>query len=557
MNLRSESARHASCPRHTRGYTLVEILVALTLTLILMTAVVKVFGDVGPSISNARKALEQFDRLRTAGQQLGQDLNNITARLDGRAGRPEEALGYFELIEGSYLFLSPQTPKNPVNPPGATGNYPYYAINVINPTSNTPTYQKDYSVGERGDVLMFTARNAARPYVGRYNPTGGAASASTVQSDVAEIAWYLRGNRLHRRVLLVVPGAAQALAYYPAPNRNNTSSTYYNDNDVSARLVTVNGRSHFVPNSLADLTKRENRFAHDARQFPFDVRGWGALSLPTLAECSSPSYMNANWTTGSTPAPSSGTLLAGNPKGEVDMWDNSQNGAYSVAKIIPDQSLNNSPNPDGLRVSDDVVLTNVIGFDVKVWDPGVPTYSYSNGATVSGGTGAYVDFGASYTSGGTPNGAGSPVTLVANQPHTYVPAAGSTYPRFVDMSNLGYYGSYYGCQSGIFESGLASSSGTPQCVYDSGCFSYSNELGNSQATNGLDDSQPNTPGYGIVDDLSEYILTSSSFGSLQNYAPGIPPYPVPLRGIQVKIRCFEPDSKQVREITIEHDFLPK
>ena len=31
----------------------------------------------------------------------------------------------------------------------------------------------------------------------------------TLQSDVAEVAWFLRGKTLHRRVLLVVPGVAQ------------------------------------------------------------------------------------------------------------------------------------------------------------------------------------------------------------------------------------------------------------------------------------------------------------------------------------------------------------
>jgi KaiC/GvpD/RAD55 family RecA-like ATPase len=36
-----------------------------------------------------------------------------------------------------------------------------------------------------------------------------------------------------------------------------------------------------------------------------------------------------------------------------------------------------------------------------------------------------------------------------------------------------------------------------------------------------------------------------------------PPYPVPLRGIQVKIRVFEPDSRQVREVTVVQDFLPQ
>lgn len=33
-----------------------------------------------------------------------------------------------------------------------------------------------------------------------------------------------------------------------------------------------------------------------------------------------------------------------------------------------------------------------------------------------------------------------------------------------------------------------------------------------------------------------------------------PPYPVPLRGIEVQIRCYEPTSKQVRQVTILHSF---
>ena len=62
---------------------------------------------------------------------------------------------------------------------------------------------------------------------------------------------------------------------------------------------------------------------------------------------------------------------------------------------------------------------------------------------------------------------------------------GSQQPRFVDMSASGIP---YGCRSGIVESGLAAGGTYPQAVYDSGCFSYANELGNGQATNGLDDS---------------------------------------------------------------------
>ncbi len=58
----------------------------------------------------------------------------------------------------------------------------------------------------------------------------------------------------------------------------------------------------------------------------------------------------------------------------------------------------------------------------------------------------------------------------------------------------------------------------------------------------LDDLTPE-PANGIVDDKNEKITS--------------PPYPAPLRGIQVKIRVFEPDSRQIREVTIVQDFLPK
>ena len=34
-----------------------------------------------------------------------------------------------------------------------------------------------------------------------------------------------------------------------------------------------------------------------------------------------------------------------------------------------------------------------------------------------------------------------------------------------------------------------------------------------------------------------------------------PPYPVSLRGIQVKIRIYERDSRQIREVTVMQDFL--
>ncbi len=62
------------------GYTLVEILVATTLTLILMTATVQVFSGVGNGITSSRRALEAFNRLRAAEANLRMDLQGSPPR---------------------------------------------------------------------------------------------------------------------------------------------------------------------------------------------------------------------------------------------------------------------------------------------------------------------------------------------------------------------------------------------------------------------------------------------------------------------------------------------
>jgi prepilin-type N-terminal cleavage/methylation domain-containing protein len=468
-----------------RGYTLIEILVATALTLILMTAVVSVFGGVGDGIAKARRAMDQNDRLRTAIQQLRLDLLGVTVKMDGRPARPEEGGGYLEYIEGGTQATNAAIPQ---------------AINAASGAN-------DLTVGETGDILMFTTRSAARPFVGRYllSQNNG-----ILQSDVAEVCWFLRGTTLHRRVLLVAPGVAQNQNFGQQP-----PSTFFQYNDISARLV----NHKLVPNSLVDLTKRENRFAHPTAAFPFDARAWGILGLPTLAECSSPTWMS-NWINGTTPPPPSPA-----PKlpSTMDYWDK-QNIATSFGlssgTLSPDQYLNRAAQ-DGTRLADDVVLTNVIGFDVKVWEP-APNGPNNNAP-------GYVDLG---YFGGNP-----------------IPFASYTFPPGPYQQRFQHPGLYVPNPQNPNQYGLAALGKVPR-VYDSGCFGYENEgfigpngvaVQGGRSTNGLADS-PN-PADTVVDNLSEWITCV--------------PYPVPVRGMQIKIRCFDLDSRQIREMTIEHDFLPK
>jgi hypothetical protein len=62
--------------------------------------------------------------------------------------------------------------------------------------------------------------------------------------------------------------------------------------------------------------------------------------------------------------------------------------------------------------------------------------------------------------------------------------------------------------------------------------------GVDQGTNGLDAS--GGASNNIVDELEEFET--------------LPPYSVPLRGLEVSIRCIEPTSKEIRQITVRHSF---
>ena len=406
----------------------------MTLALMLMAAVARMFAQLGSSINNSRATLESADHLRAAATRLQMDLDGVTATMLPPR-RVESNEGYFEYIEGSSLAATPW---------------------------DTSAGTLDTTVGQMGDILMFTTRSANRPFTGQLVTSSGTA---TIQSDTAEVAWFVRGRTLHRRVLLVAPTVQLA--------NNSPSGTFYQANDISVHLQGNVQTGILVPNSLGDLTRRECRFAHPYQNFPYNVCAWGQLGLPTLYECSVLPWSACNTPTGAPPSLT-----------QVDLWSNA-NGSF-----LADSALFSSPPtappaapPAGARVADDVILTNVIGFDVKVWDPGA---------------GDYVDLGAT-----------NAVTFSTANINPKSPAGGTLYDTWST-----HYESV-GIGNGAVVAGRA-----------------------SPANNGFDDSSS-----GVVDSPADAITGA--------------PFPYALRGIRIKIRVFEPDSRNVREVTVIQDFLPK
>jgi prepilin-type N-terminal cleavage/methylation domain-containing protein len=432
------STRTPSEPMLRRGMTLVEMMVATTMTLIIMGIVAQLFGMMGKSVSGSRSTMDMSGQVRGVAHQLRMDLAGITVETLPPVS-PERDSGYLEIIEGP-----------------------------MNDISNGLTQL----TGDCDDVLMFTTRSLDAPFTGRYW-TG--AAVSMMESPTAEVAWFCRRSpvaalsdgtvlyTLYRRQLLVMEyvGLNPFLA-----NGNSIPFTAIAalDYDISLRREGAN----LYPNSLGDLTKRESRFLHNAAgtvtaaAFPFDMSG---LFTPT--------GFNGHLT--------------------------------GIAS-------------DGQqRDGEDVILTNVIAFDVKVFDPHAAIVGGSGGSgeyvNLGGAAGSLQNVGTAFPAVGVA-GFSTPGVRVRNSTATPPPPFVLTPPTYDTWST--HYES-----NGLNEDN-DTSGGSP--LIDEG-------------TNGEDDNAD-----GVPDDPAERETSA--------------PYPVALRGVEIAIRCYDPQSRQVRQVTVRHTFVP-
>lgn len=433
----SRQARLA--PRRMRsGLTLVEMLVAMTCTLLMMLAITQTFQNIGEVSAKGRAAIEMSTQLRGVQHRLHKDLESLTVpvRPWPEAGAGE---GYFEIYEGPLHDLSTQL----------AGQNDLY--------------------GDMDDILAMTIRSTGEPFVGLFN-------GQMIQSQVAEVIWFMSfvdkdGDNLftpgtdplslHRRVLLVRPDLNDAVSGELGATFPNSTGllAFWQDNDVSVRYGTTN----LACNSLSDLTQRENRFAHDPSAFPNSI----LLQTPGFL-----AHTDASGTTH----------------------------GYALT---------------GARAGEDVILSNVLGVDIRVFDRQAIVRLSADGAEA----------------------------LAPGDPGWGAGGGAIGYGAFVDLL----HGAKVSGSTGEFALGPATKSrfSTTTGVYDTWSYYYEHDgidqdgvLGVDQGTNGIDDDSANG-----VDDVGERETS--------------PPYPVPLRGVQVRIRVLEPETRQVRQATVVKDFIPE
>ena len=362
---------------------------------------------------------------------------------------------------------------------------------LIEGPANDSTYALDTQgrptanlTADTDDILLFTTQSLVGEFVGRFD-------GKTIESPYAEVAWFCRPAAsqpvagttlfdLHRRQLLVVNYLGRA----DLVNNALPVSTDRAGCDISLRSGTIAGQGQvLLPNGLGDLTKREHRFMR------------GGYSFVTES--------------GSTRS------IAAQPFPHAFPVDASR---YAVAEAALDGTR---------RTSEDVVLTNVIGFDVRVFDPravvsvvdarvpGDPGYVPAAAPQPGDGRGAYVDLA---WGGGTP-GLRTEVFPPAGKTAFQSPGVAVTdVPRRLTL---------------------------PSATYDTWSRHYE--------FNGVDDDGDAITDEGVTGVDS---ADADTFPEDTVDAETSPPYPVPLRGLEVRIRCYEPTSRQVRQITIRHAFAP-
>lgn len=473
-----------------RGMTLVEMLVAMTATLLIMAAVAQAFSAFGNAISGGRSVLELDARIRTAAWRLRSDLAGATARplppLNPAAGE-----GYLEIIEGP-----------------ATDNFD---------SSSASTTGLAVS-GDHDDALLLTTRSLDTPFIGRTSGTGTAID-DTFESTLAEVGWFARPTpgtanpmtyTLYRKQLLVMgyvgtdPFTTARGNTVPWSITGGSWSGYLNSPcDVSARLeLTVSGTTLF-PNTLADLTRPAARFMHNIS---------GGTSLPITF--------------------GSGTLQSGTWR----FVDHTAPSTSASTEILPAALDGLVFDANSQRRGEDVVLTNVLAFDVRVFDPGV---------AVRGTTTPLVP--------GDP-GYASATSTIASGGYVDLGHQSATNPLLIGVFASGSAARFHGF--GHPRSGLVASGTSPRTYdtwslgYEADGFDQDNDGTVDDGTNGLDDD-----GDGVFD---EPPYDDNRDGVFED--PGevetMPPYPHPLRGIEVRIRCYEPSSRQVRQVTVRHTFVP-
>lgn len=369
------------------GFTLVEMLVAIALVVLMMSMFAEIF-QLATNAMGKQKALAELDqRARMVDTVIRADLGCRTFReLSPFAGNENTSVGARLDQRRGYFYISENLSTNDLDDVlkftidkrlGAhPDGQPLFARTIQIPDSTGKPTNADQPEYDDGQIVAD----------------------NTGTSFMAEVSYFVRSGILYRRVLLIrqpllpqsdgqphidsppyyTPPAGTTMKFAsPSPSQWQAAagtSNFWTDFDYSAYLqtgtniLTFNTADDLENNGISGIAHPSQRFGHNrSTGQPREYISGGAVFIGcfTKAECSDLSFGY----------PGTVARGAGNPfDPATPLTDNITGTLAGVTPAIP----TGLPPADGVvdqyasgtRVSEDILLANVHGFDIKVWDPG-------------------------------------------------------------------------------------------------------------------------------------------------------------------------------------------
>lgn len=500
------------------GLTLVEVLIALAITLLILLSMTQAFTVASRDIGIGRNRLLVAERVRNAGDLIRADFEKLSLNV-GRVVAGAEGAGYLEIVDG-----------------------PYRDQTLLNTSSSL--------VGDMDDVLMFTAISNGQPFSGRFD-------GRVVESHEAEIIYFTRwvdsnlsgardfGDqiRLYRRVLLVRPDLTNMVETTDGTvnvikRSIDAFDSYVLANNLDPVAMARSPYAKYLQFNDVSLCRNEDAPVV-ALQPPLSI------SIPrfrcnSLGTLSHPKNRTAHLGT-------TGNILG---NGRLEVFGFPHPVLAQDAVVTPAIRLHNVTTADlvllGTMAGSDVVMENVIGFDVKVFDPTVAVLQYAGqpvlpqdpgydvavtnpGDFPPQGFGAYVDLGAFEFRG--VNGE----LVITNPISTATPLAfGHWRRRLVDPA----YAPFIAEQ--------------PRAGYwDALMTSYETFAGGptySTWTTAFESDGVDTDGDGFIDEGADGIPQGNAVSGIRNDRDSAPPYSHPVKSVQITLRAasYDADRQQIR-----------
>lgn len=157
------------------GFSLIEVMIAMTMTLIVLGAMMAAFAYGSQEMRKGRAAVNLMSKLQVSAELLRSDLDKITLEAKPHHFEAGSAAGYLEIVDGSRTDFNRED------------------LETNSRTGGDNSYR-----GDNDDIIAFTGKATEEPFLAS---SGG----SIRQSHYAEIVWFASGGKLYRKISLIRP----------------------------------------------------------------------------------------------------------------------------------------------------------------------------------------------------------------------------------------------------------------------------------------------------------------------------------------------------------------